>query len=68
MGIVEKERMCCMHCLYWHGCLVIAKNNLVSFSCSDCFCKLFERNDKPTFNDKLRRNNWKIPKIINPSA
>ena len=63
MGVVEKERMCCSHCLYWHGCLVIAKNK-TSFSCTTCYCKFFEYNDKPTFNDKMRRNNWRLPKII----
>jgi hypothetical protein len=66
MGIVEKDRMCCSHCIYWHGCLVIAKNTETSFACSVNYCKFFERDDKPTFKDKMRRNNWKIPKLITP--
>jgi len=65
MGIIEKDRMCCSHCIYWHGCLVIAKN-LDSFACSVNYCKFFERADKPTFNDKMRRNNFRIPKMITP--
>lgn len=62
MGIIENDRVCCSHCIYWHGCLVIAHNES-DFSCNNCYCDLFERDDKPTFNDKLKENNWKIPKI-----
>lgn len=57
MGIIEQNRMCCMHCIYWYGCLVIAKND-TGFSCSSCYCKFFERNDKPAFKDKLAKNKW----------
>lgn len=63
MGIVEKDRKCCMHCLYWHGCLVIAKN-LDGFVCSTCYCEFFEVDDKPTILDKLKKNDWVIPEII----
>jgi len=63
MSIVDKDKICCMHCCYWHGCPVIVKNE-TGFSCSSCYCKLFEVNDKPTLNDKLKANDWIIPDII----
>lgn len=62
MGIVEKDRVCCSHCLYWHGCLVIAKS-WDNFSCSTCYCQFFDRDDKPKFEDKLRANAWVLPDI-----
>lgn len=63
MGVVEIDRKCCSHCIYWHGCLVIAKND-TDFACTTCYCKFFERDDKPKFKDKLQANNWEIPEII----
>lgn len=62
MGIVNKDKSC-MYCYYWYGCPVIAKNEM-GFSCNSCYCKLFEPDDKPSFNDKLKANDWIIPDII----
>ena len=63
MGSIEKDRICCMNCTYWRGCLVIATNKS-GFACNTCYCDLFEPDNHPTFNDKLKNNNWKIPEII----